>query len=84
MGWQSGTPVERESSPGVYRSYCPDCHSPLTYRTEARPGELDITLASLDDPGVAAPHDHLYMADAVDWDRPADGRPCHAGGRRDP
>jgi hypothetical protein len=70
-----GDPVERESSPGVFRAYCPDCHGPLSYRNTARPEEIDITLGSLDDAGEAAPADHIFMTDAVRWDRPADGLP---------
>jgi hypothetical protein len=76
-----GGVIERESSPGVYRGYCADCFSPITYRNIQRAGELDITIASLDDPNQAPPLDHIYMADAPAWDDPADGRPCHASGR---
>jgi hypothetical protein len=81
--WQvmTGRLSERESSPGVWRGYCADCHSPLTYRAAARPLEIDITIASLDNPELAAPADHIYMADAAAWDEPADGLPQFQGTR---
>jgi hypothetical protein len=75
FAWTRGELREYESSPGVYRSFCPRCGTPLTYRSDAREGEIDVTLGSLDDPAVAAPVDHIWMADAPAWDRPGDGRP---------
>jgi hypothetical protein len=81
MQYRNGQPVERESSSGVFRGYCPECFSPLTYRTLERPDELDVTIASLDHPELAEPLDHIYMADAVAWDDPSDGRPQHLGTR---
>jgi hypothetical protein len=81
MQYRNGRPVERESSSGVFRGYCPECFSPLTYRTLERPDELDVTIASLDHPELAEPLDHIYMADAVAWDDPSDGRPQHLGTR---
>jgi hypothetical protein len=76
-----GAPIERESSAGVFRGYCPTCFSPITYRTLQRPDELDVTIASLDDPDRVPPFDHIYMEDAAWWDDPGDGRPQHAGRR---
>jgi hypothetical protein len=67
--------VERESSIGVFRGYCAQCYSPLIYRCLARPGEMDLTIASLDQPDLVVPVDHIHMADALDWDRPMDGLP---------
>jgi hypothetical protein len=71
----AGGLVERQSSLGVWRGYCANCHSPLTYRVATRPLEIDVTIASLDDPGAVAPADHIYMADAAAWDEPSDGLP---------
>ena len=73
---------ELRSSPGVLRTFCPRCGTPLTYRSDSRPGEIDVTICSLDDPSVAAPADHIWMVDAPAWDRPGDGLPQYPG-RRD-
>ncbi len=45
----------------------------VTYRREQRAGEIDVTLASLDKPSEVSPIDHIYMEDAVPWDKPRDG-----------
>ena len=67
------------SSPGVERRFCSVCGTPLTYWSELRPTEIDFTLGSLDEPDRVTPVDHIWMADAPDWDRPTDGLPQHAG-----
>jgi hypothetical protein len=74
-------PLEYRSSPGVVRGFCARCGTPLTYRHDSRPAEVDVTLATLDAPGGLEPLDHIYMADALHWDRPGDGRPEHPGTR---
>jgi hypothetical protein len=83
LEFTAGRPVEFSSSPGRRRAFCGACGSPLTYRNEARAGEVDVTLGTLDAPGRAMPADHIWMVDAVAWDRPGDGLPCHARGRGD-
>jgi hypothetical protein len=77
----AGAPQEFESSPGVWRTYCAHCGTPLTYRNAKRPGELDITICSLDEPGLMVPADHIWMQDAPGWDRPRDGLPQYPAGR---
>ncbi len=71
----AGTPVDYASSPGVVRQFCGRCGTPLTYRNGTRPEEVDIGIATLDDPSGATPVDHIWMQDALPWDRPGDGRP---------
>jgi hypothetical protein len=70
-----GRPLEYCSSTGVFRSFCGHCGTPLTYRRDGRPGEIDITVASLDQPSSITPVDHIWMEDALPWDRPGDGLP---------
>ena len=83
LRYLSGSPHEFESSPGVQRAFCPGCGTPLTYRNVRRPGEIDVTLCTLEDPGQLAPVDHIWMQDAPPWDRPADGLPQFPAGRGD-
>ena len=68
-------PTEFHSSNQVTRSFCRECGTPLTYRHDQRPAEIDITLATLDDPSEIIPTHHIYMEDALPWDRPTDGLP---------
>jgi hypothetical protein len=73
-----GSPREVRSSAHVIRTFCGLCGTPLTYRHGQRYGEsIDVTLCTLDDPGRIVPADHIWMQDAVAWDRPADGLPQH-------
>ena len=65
----SGVPVEYVSSPGVTRTFCGRCGSPLTYRRNDEPGGLDVTTMSLDDPDAVPPTHHSWLEDAVCWDR---------------
>ncbi len=74
-------PCEFESSPGVQRAFCSRCGTPLTYRNARRPGEIDVTICSLEQPEAAAPADHIWMQDAPSWDHPADGLPQYSAGR---
>jgi hypothetical protein len=82
LHWTGAAPQEFESSPGVHRSFCGRCGTPLTYRSAARPGEIDVTICSLEQPERAAPADHIWMQDAPGWDRPSDGLPQLEAGRK--
>jgi len=64
-----------ESSAGVLRGFCGDCGTALTYTHARRPGEVDITLASLDDPEALPPAAHIWVADKLSWVTIADGLP---------
>ncbi|MGH8305038.1 MAG: GFA family protein, partial [Steroidobacteraceae bacterium] len=39
----------------------------LTYRHASRAGELDVTLATLDDPTLLAPQMHLWVGEKLPW-----------------
>lgn len=70
-----GAPTEFSSTPPVVRTFCATCGTSTTYWTREAPDLIDITLATLDDAGAIAPADHIWMRDAVSWDRPNDGLP---------
>jgi hypothetical protein len=78
LSFTGSTPHEYGSSPGVLRSFCGQCGTPLTYRNVRRPAEVDITLCTLDQPDLAAPADHIWMEDAPRWDVLSDALPRHA------
>jgi hypothetical protein len=82
FAFTSGKPIEFRSSPNVLRSFCGHCGTPLTYRHDARGGQIDVTLATLDPPVNIAPVDHIWMQDALAWDKPRDGLPQHSKTRR--
>src|ERR1700683_1883499 len=79
-----GQLAEYPSSPSVTRGFCADCGTSLTYRNEARAGEVDVTLSSLDDPGALTPQVHIWVEDKPAWVIIADGRPQLATAAKPP
>ena len=75
-----GTLAEFRSSAQVVRGFCAACGSCLTYRHEARPAEIDVTLASLDEVAQLAPQVHVWVADKLPWMQIEDGLPQFPGG----
>ena len=61
------------SSPPVRRQFCEQCGTPITYSNAEWPDTIDITIATLDRPDAMEPVEHIWMQDAVNWDRPNDG-----------
>lgn len=70
-----------KSSPPVVRQFCGQCGTPLTYFNEGWPDTIDITITTLDQPNALKPAEHIWMEDALSWDRPADGLPQFPRGR---
>lgn len=71
----AGTPTEYRSSAKVLRGFCPRCGTTLTYFHEDRPGDIDVTLASLDQPAELRPDRHIWMQDELPWMTVGDGLP---------
>jgi hypothetical protein len=61
------------SSAGVERGFCAACGTTLTYRHAGRAGEVDFTLASLDQPERVEPVMHIWVQDKLPWVRIDDG-----------
>jgi hypothetical protein len=62
-----GRLTEYRSSAQVWRGFCARCGTSLTYRHEARAAEIDVTLATLDDPTRLAPLMHVWVKDRLPW-----------------
>jgi len=73
-----GRLAEFSSSPGVTRGFCAGCGTSLTYRRDDRSGEIDVTLASQDDPAALVPQMHIWVEDKPPWVVIDDGRPQFA------
>ena len=73
-----GTATLHRSSPPVERGFCGRCGTPLTYRNDAYPEEVDVTTCSLDDPDAAAPQDHTFAARRLHWLKIDDGLRTYA------
>jgi len=79
-----GEPARYRSSPGAVRSFCGQCGTQLTFQRDALPGEIDVTIGSLDDPGMLTPEDHTYVRSRLRWIVTNDGLPEHTAARENP
>ncbi|WP_426194528.1 GFA family protein [Massilia sp. DWR3-1-1] len=75
LRWLAGNPAILRSSPGVTRTFCAACGTPLGYRRDDTPEECDVTLCSLDAPETLAPTDHTFTGEALPWNIVCDGLP---------
>jgi GNAT superfamily N-acetyltransferase len=80
--WTGAAPAAFASSPGVTRSFCPVCGTQMAYQTEARPAEIDLYAATLDDPAAYRPTEHVHWNEHLPWVRLADGLPVRHTPRR--
>jgi hypothetical protein len=76
----SGKLTEFASSADVMRGFCGVCGSSLTYRDGARPDEIDVTIANLDEPLLFKPGCHLWVRDKLTWSAINDGLPQFESG----
>jgi len=78
-----GTAAEFNSSPSVTRSFCSRCGSPLTYRNQIEPEQIDVMTCSLDNPEVFPPTHHIWVSHKLAWERLDDGLPTYDAARTD-
>lgn len=83
FAWLMGEPRTFASSEKGRRSFCPDCGTPLTFVDTDLPATVDVTLASLDDPALFPPKDHIWTMSRVRWLEIRDELPRHTDGRSD-
>ena len=59
-----GAPVAYASSPGVERTHCGRCGSPISYENL---GEFALYACTLDDPTTLNPERHIRVAEKMPW-----------------
>jgi len=77
-----GTPAVFESSHGVKRMHCARCGSPIAYRSDRNPHQIDLYLGTLADPEASHPSFHVFAEEQLDWFEIADALPRYAKGQR--
>jgi hypothetical protein len=70
--YTQGTPVAYASSPGVERTHCGRCGSPIAYENK---DEFALYVGTLDDPASVVPTFHIYTAEQMPWLEIADALP---------
>jgi len=78
FAFTEGQPAVHQSSPGVFRSFCGRCGSPLTYHADRWPGEVHVHISSLDQPERFEPRFHVYYEESLPWLHLDDGLKRHA------
>jgi len=66
---------EFESSPGVFRSFCKKCGSPLVSRRPSQPDVLRLRIGTLDTPVDVKPAAHIFVGSKAMWDEIHDDVP---------
>ena len=56
-----------------WRTCCPRCGTQLTFQADDHQDEIDVTVASLDDPDRIAPKAHTWWASRLAWIPTPDG-----------
>jgi hypothetical protein len=73
------------SSPGVQRSFCPRCGTPVSFTGERWPDEVHLFVASFEDPASFTPRVHVHAGEQLPWLWLADGLPrYHTTAREGP
>jgi len=75
LAWTKDEPAVYRSSEKAERLFCPRCGTQLGFRETALPDQLDVTLASLDDPEAVRPSHHIWTASRIGWFDVADALP---------
>ncbi len=67
------------SSPGVRRSFCPGCGTPLCYEADWCEDEIHLYISTLDAPEHFTPKLHVHLAERIPWLHMNDALPGYAG-----
>lgn len=62
-----GTPKAFSRTPGVSRTFCPDCGSSIGYSDEGLPDEFYVTIGFFDRPEGFQPQAHAYWDMRLPW-----------------
>ena len=67
FAFEKGTPKKYRTDTGAWRTFCEVCGTSLTYDTEARSDEIDITTGSLDHPDDFPPNKDVFPDEKLPW-----------------
>lgn len=75
--WAGVPPSRYHSSPGVTRTFCAKCGTPIGYQAEKYPDEIHLNIGTLDRPQDFVPSAHYHVAEKIAWLELADHLPRH-------
>jgi hypothetical protein len=63
----SGVLIIRRSSKAVQRGFCRECGTQLIYQHGSAPDTVELTTASLDEPGHLQPTKEIWLSEKLPW-----------------
>ena len=78
FAFTAGTPAEFRATQRAVRHRCAACGTALTFREDARPNSIDVTVGSMDHPNAVVPAAHIWTSSQLAWLRLGDGLRRHA------
>lgn len=75
--WSGASPNIFASSPGVIRSFCPTCGTPMAFQADRYPGEIHLYAATLERPEDFIPRFHVHWSERLPWPAIHDTLPKH-------
>lgn len=79
LRWTRGKPRIYHSSPGVERTFCENCGTPISFRSDNLSGVMHLYLNALDDPEAFQPELHVSYEEKLSWLKIADDLPKRTG-----
>ena len=77
--WTGKVPKFFNSSPGVERSFCQKCGSPISFRSQRMSGMMHFFVATMAEPEKFKPTMHVAIEEKVPWLQLGDDLPSHVG-----
>jgi hypothetical protein len=77
--WTGRAPKVFKSSPGVERTFCEKCGTPLSFRSKKMSGMMHLYVAAMERPEVFEPTLHVAIEEKLPWVKLADGLPSRIG-----
>ena len=77
--WLGAEPKLFNSSPGVERTFCDKCGTPISFRSEKMSDVMHFYVAAMDDPAEFSPTLHVAHEERLPWLDLADELPIHIG-----
>ena len=77
--WTGEHPKTFNSSPGVERSFCDNCGTPISFRSDKMSGVMHLYVAAMETPQAFAPTLHVAHEEKLPWLSLDDGLPVCIG-----
>ncbi|MEZ5872042.1 MAG: GFA family protein [Nitratireductor sp.] len=79
--WTGAAPKVYHSSPGVERTFCDTCGSPMSFRSENMSGLMNFYVAAMEEPERFSPGLHVAYEEKLPWMNIKDILPTMTGPR---